>query len=124
MIDLNDEDILRIERGPFAWMRTKQRSSMSLEGFRRAAIEQFAEVGFRAEVKAWTTTQEGVYAFDVEITGRTDYAKPFDPDQFVHEVQHNLLELPDKEAGVIKTDKGVVRDLLTGGRPDQRGHQH
>lgn len=124
MIDLNDADILRIEKGPLAWMRSKQQSSMSLEGFRRAAEEQFAMVGFRATVKAYTTTQEGVYAFDVEINGRNSHAPEFDPDQLVHEIQSNLLELPDKQAGVIKTDQGMVKDLLTGGRPDQRGHHH
>ena len=124
MIDLNDADILRIERGPLAWMRSRQKSSMSLDDFRRPAEGKFAEIGFRVSVLAYTTTQEGVYAFDIEIQGRNHYAQDFDPDQLAYEVQHNLLELPDKQAGVIKTDKGMVKDLLTGGRPDQVGHHH
>lgn len=124
MIDLNDADILRIEKGPLAWMRSRQKSSMGLEDFRRTAEGKFAEVGFRTTVRAYTTTQEGVYAFDIEINGRTADASAFDPDRLVHEVQHNLLELPDKEAGAIKTDKGAVRALLSGDRPESKGEHH
>jgi hypothetical protein len=124
MIDVNDEEILRIERGPFAWMRAKQATSMSLEDFRRTAENKFADVGFRAKVTAYTTTQEGVYAFDVEIQGRMAGAGQFDPDQLAHEVQHNLLELPGKHEGAIKTDKGAVRALLSGDRPGPGGHHH
>lgn len=118
MIDLNDSDILAIEKGPLAWMRAKQRSSMDLEDFRRTAEGKFAEVGFRVNVLPYETTQHGVYAFDFEILGRMAGAKQFDPDQLAWEVQKNLLELPDKQAGVIKTDKGLVKGLLTGDRPD------
>lgn len=124
MIDLNDEDILRIEKGPFAWMRSRQRTSMSLEDFRRTAENKFMDVGFRATVKAYETIQEGVYAFDVEINGRTADAKAFDPDQLAWEVRNNVLELPDKQEGVIKTDQGLVKGLISGDRPDVKPHSH
>lgn len=124
MIDLNDADILRIEKGPLAYMRAKQGSHMDVEGFRKAVIEQFAMVGFDVVLRVFSTTQEGMYQFEPEIVGRNHYAKAFDPDQMSWEVRNNILELPDKEAGVIKSDPGIMRDLLSGGRPDQNGHKH
>jgi hypothetical protein len=123
VIDLNDSDIIAIEKGPVAWMRSRQESSMSLEDFRRTAEGKFAEIGFRVSVLPYTTTQDGVYAFDVEINGRLG-GRQFDPDQLAYEVRKNILELPDKQAGVIKTDKGLVKALLTGDRPDVAGHHH
>lgn len=124
MIDLNDEDILRIERGPLAYMRAKQGSHMDVEGFRKAVIEQFAMIGFAVVLRVYSTTQNGMYQFEPEIVGRTHYAKEFDPDQMAWEVRNNILELPDKEAGVIKADPGIMRDLLSGGRPDAKPHHH
>lgn len=101
--DLYDSDIIAIEKGPLAWMREKQRSSMDLEDFRRTAIGKFAEIGIKADVLTYDTTEEGVFAFDIEIQGRLDN-RTFDYDRMVHEVTNNILELPDQDGGVIKFD--------------------
>lgn len=123
MIDLNDSEILRIERGPLNYMKSKQGAHVPLESFRKAVIEQFQLIGFEVVVRTFETDQAGMYAFDVEISGRNRDAKPFDPDQMAYEVQKNILELPDNP-GVIKTDKGAVNALLSGDRPDTPPHSH
>jgi hypothetical protein len=107
MIDIYDSDIVKIDEGPMKWMVSKQGTGMSLESFRRGAVEQFAEVGFRANVKTYETTEAGTYAFEVEILGRVDPKFVFDNDQMIHEVTRNVLDDPDQETGFIKSPMGT-----------------
>jgi hypothetical protein len=105
-IEVNDADILRIEEGPWAYMRSVQFKRMNLEEFRKTVIEKFAEIGFRASVNAYTTDAGAdVYAFEVVVHDRLEGA--FDPDQMVHEVVSNVLELPDQDQGWIDTDQSL-----------------
>jgi hypothetical protein len=54
---------------------------------------------------------------EVTITDRCE-RKPFDHDQMVHEVTHNILGLPGQE-GVIKTNTPGMSRLIQG-----RKHGH
>jgi regulator of RNase E activity RraB len=105
-VEVNDSDILRIEKGPYAWMRDQQFKRMNLEEFRKAVIEKFAEVGFVADVLTYNTDGGAdVFAFDVVVKERL--GGEFDPDRQVHEVVSNILELPDQDKGWIKTDESL-----------------
>lgn len=115
-INLYDHEILKIEQGPLAWMQDRQWTQMDLEGFRKAVVEQFAEIGLDVRVNCWETDQPKVYAFDVVIQKRNDRAAPWDPDRMVHEVTRNILEIPGQEPGFIKTDKAM--------RDTQARHRH
>jgi hypothetical protein len=125
MIDLNDSDILALEQGPLRRLQECEEKMMDLESFRLMAIEAFGEAGFQVTVKCFDTTQQGVYAFDIEINGRVPGSRRFDPDRQVHEVVNNILKLPDQEGGFIKTDRKMFEDLasgnVTGGKHD---HHH
>lgn len=107
-VELYDSDLIAIERGPLEWMKAKQMTRVDLEGFRRAVVDQFGSIGFRVEVKVFETDQADVYAFDVEIREKLG-RKEFDYDRMVHEVTHNILELPDQDGGVIKADEALAR---------------
>lgn len=107
MIDLYDSDIIKIDEGPMKWMVAKQNTSMSLESFRRGAVEQFAEVGFLANVKTYETSEAGTFQFEVEILGRVDSKFVFDKDRMVHEVTNNLLNEPGIDKGFIKSPTGA-----------------
>lgn len=108
-IELYDSDIDKIQRGPYAWMQAKQQTRMPLEDFRRGAIEEFAKAGFRADVRAYTTTEEGLYAFDVQIEGRLEDNHQFDYDRMAHEVRSNLLDLPGEDNTIIRADAELAR---------------
>ncbi len=120
-VELYDSDLLVMEQGPLAWMRSKQQSSMNLEDFRRAVVEKFADVGFKVDVKVYDTNQEGVYAFDVEIREKIE-KKAFDFDRMTHEVVNNILELPDQAGGWIDTDKAMMEMLRK--EREQGKHRH
>jgi hypothetical protein len=124
VIDLHDSEILAIEKGPMAWMEQNQGSYRDLEDFRRAAIDKFGEIGFQVRLKCYDTNQAGCYAFDVEIYGRVPGSQKFDPDRQVHEVTHNILDLPDQEKGFIKTDKKMFEDLAAGNVSAGQKHRH
>lgn len=124
MLEVNDSEILAIERGPLAYAQKHQGSHRDLEDFRRAIVAQFGEIGFQANVKCFETNQPGCYAFDFEITGRVPGSQGFDPDRQVHEVVNNILELPDQEGGWIKTDKGMIEDLASGNATAKEKHSH
>lgn len=109
-IDLYDTDILAIEKGPLEWMKSKQFERMDLEDFRRTTQERFEQIGFRVNVKCYDTDQADVYAFDVEILGRTNQ-KSFDYDRMTHEVVNNVLALPDQAGGWVDTDKAMMEML-------------
>lgn len=121
-VDLYDTDILAIEKGPLAYMRSKQFERMDLEDFRKTTQERFEQLGFRVNVKCYDTDQSGVYAFDVEILGRTSQ-KSFDYDRMTHEVVNNVLALPDQAGGWIDTDKALM-DMLKKEREHGKKHRH
>jgi hypothetical protein len=123
-LELNDSEILRLEKGPMAYLQRQQGHHRNLESFRRAAIEAFGEEGFQVDVKCYDTNVEGVYTFDVEITGRVPGAGRFDPDRQVHEVVNNILEIPDQKEGWIKTDDKMFRDLEQGNVGNGQKHRH
>ena len=99
MVELNDSDILRLE-GVFRRLQERQGQSLNLDAFRREMVERFYDVGFRVDVKVWSTNVEGVYSFDIEIQERIE--GKFDPDRQVHEVTNDLLGLGT--GGVIKSE--------------------
>jgi hypothetical protein len=107
-IEIYDHEVLEIDKGPVRWMTQKQGTTMSLESFRRAVVEQFEDIGFRATVKTYETTERGTFAFDVEINGRCE-RKAFDYDQMVHEVTSNLLNDPAEPTGFINTREAAAR---------------
>lgn len=99
MIELNDSDILKIEKVVNRLNERQWQSGVNLDAFRREAEERFAQAGFKVTVKAYTTNQEGLYAFDIEINDRLE--GEFDPDQMVHEATNDVLDLGT--GGVIKS---------------------
>jgi hypothetical protein len=119
--NLYDEDFPVLERVT-KWMEGRQGTSMNLEDFRRTSIERFHDAGFIVDVKVFTTDEEGVYAFDVEILDRVVREEEYDFDKQVHQVVNNLLELPDQDGGVIDTDKSL-KDLLAREK-EMGGHAH
>lgn len=105
-VEVNDADILAMEEGPWAYMRSMQFKRMDVEDFRKTVIAKFADIGFRATVNAYTTDAGvDVYAFEVVVHDRL--GGQFDPDRMVHEVVKNVLELPDQEGGWINTDEAL-----------------
>lgn len=107
LIDLYDSEILAAEK-VLERLHVKQRTSTNLESFRKEIVERFAEIGLKVDVKVWTTNQDGVFGFEVEITGRTEEIK-WDPDRMVHEVRTDILDLlPESEKGKwIKSEGGL-----------------
>lgn len=119
-VEIYDHELIAIDKGPVAWMASKQGSTMPLEEFRRTAEGKFAEVGFRAAVKAYETSESGTYAFDIEILGRIE-PHVFDFDRQVHEVVGNLLDEPGVEKGFINT--AVAAAEFRAANPDaHKGH--
>lgn len=103
-------------------MRAKERRHNYLS-FQREIEERFGEIGFLVSVN-WHSyamnkvVQVGSALPEVTITGRVDPSFRFDPDQMVHEVTSNILDLPGQE-GVIKTDQGgVFRETRRSGAMD------
>jgi hypothetical protein len=119
-VEIYDHELIAIDKGPVAWMASKQGSRMPLEEFVRTAEGKFTELGFRARVKAFETTEDGTYAFEVEIEGRVeDHA--FDFDRQVHEVTRNILDEPGVERGFINTAKAMAE--FRANNPDaHKGH--
>ena len=116
LVDLYDHEVLALE-AVLAKLHEKQRSHQNLESFRKEIVERCAEAGFAVYAKIYETNQEGVFAFEVEIRGRTENVE-WDPDQQVHEVTEDILDLlPNSEKGQkIKTQK-----IRPGEAP---GHKH
>ena len=107
LIDLYDSEILAAEK-VLESLHESQRKSKNLEAFRKEIMGRFEEIGLRVDVKVWTTTQEGVFGFEVEIIGRTENVK-WDPDKMVHEVRTDILDLlPASEKGQwLKSSGGI-----------------
>lgn len=108
LLNVLDSEIIEME-DVLKWAQLRQHTRMPLEDFRRAVVEKFAEIGFLVTVKCFETSEPGTFAFDFEITGRTE-RKEFDFDRMVHEVTHNLLEDPHAETGFIKTPTDASRE--------------
>jgi hypothetical protein len=108
-IELHDSDILRIEKVA-KQLNAKQRSVVSLDAFQREAKERFQDEGFLVDVKCYTTNVEGVYAFDIDITGRCEPVV-FDVDRQRHEVVNDLLGIdPSRKGEIIKvTNSGPAK---------------
>jgi hypothetical protein len=120
-IDLNDSEILKLEKGPLTWARLRQGSSMDIDQFVKSLEEQINQCGFTVEVKVLETNEPGVYAFTAEINGRTA-GSVFDPDRQVHEVTHNLLQLPGETTGFIPSKDGIARLLQR--EKEKARHKH
>lgn len=120
LTDLYDSDILAIEKGPLAWMQSQQRMAKDLDNFVRAAKDKFEDIGIRANIKTYDTNEDGTFAFEVEILGRTE-RRDFDYDRMVHQVTNNILELPDQDGGIIKTDEAMLKAAQKSFR---HGHGH
>lgn len=119
-VEIYDHELIAIDKGPVAWMASRQGSRMPLEEFVRTAEGKFAEIGFKARVKAFETSEEGTYAFDVEIEGRVE-GRAFDYDRQVHEVVNNLLDEPGVEKGFINTAAAMAE--FRASNPDaHKGH--
>lgn len=94
----------------------------------REARERFGEIGFEVVIN-WYSYGERVTGLaipesaspEIIISGRIDRSHVFDHDRQVHEVTHNLLGLPEEDAGVIKTDQG---DSFKRYMDGQAGHGH
>jgi hypothetical protein len=106
--NLYDTDILRLEK-VIEQLNRKIGTATNMEGFRQEILDRMARAGFRVDVKVYSTTQDGTYAFDIEIKDRLDSGFTFDYDQQVHEVTHDVLGLGD--GGVIKTTKDDLRRM-------------
>jgi hypothetical protein len=103
--ELYDSDVLAMEP-VYRWAVEQQGKRLPLEDFRQQLTHKFHDHGFVVNVKAFTTTEEGVYAFDVEVLRKIE-KKEFDYDKQVHQVVSNLLDLPDQAGGWIKADAGM-----------------
>jgi hypothetical protein len=119
-IELNDSEILKLERGPIAWGKLREGSHMDVDGFVRAMVEQINQAGFTCEPKVYDTNVAGAYSFEFEINGRTADSI-FDPDRQVHEVTNNLLELPGQDKGFIPSKDGIAKLLA---RETGKGNKH
>jgi hypothetical protein len=107
-----DHQVAAFQDKVVPWINDIQGTNKPLEDVRLQLIEKMEKVcGIRAQIKVWTT-EEGVYAFDIEPVANLER---YDPERQAHEVRNNLLDIPeDRGRGVIKTDPGVVRALADG----------
>lgn len=103
-VELYDSDISRIDNGPLAWAREREGRMLDIDQFTKDLTEQFAHIGFGVDVQVWDTQQEGAYVFKIEIQRRLT---EWDPDQQVHEVVNNVLDLPGQDGGWIKTEEAM-----------------
>lgn len=120
-IDIHDSEILKLERGPVAYAKSKMGQSVNIDQFTKDLEEQCNQAGFLVTVKVFDTNESGVYAFEVEINGRTG-GSVFDPDRQVHEVVGNLLALPG-EGGWINTQE-ALREAKRTERTHGKKHGH
>lgn len=98
--EIYDSEILKIET-VLEILNRKVGSSTNLEGFRKEILDRFARIGFVVDVRVYSTNVPGTYSWEIQINDRTDNTA-WDPDQMVHEVTNDLLDLGT--GGVIKTN--------------------
>lgn len=111
LIEINDAEIIKIEAVLQKLNERQGLGGVNLEGFRQEALDRFRQIGFEVAVRVYTTEQDGLFAFDLDIIDRLE--GEFDPDQMVWEATHDVLDLG--EGGVIKTEGAV---------PENRHHHH
>lgn len=119
MTDINDSELLRLEKVN-DWAAAQQGKSLNIDQFTKDLEEQVNKIGFTCTVKVYDTDQEGAYAFELEITGRTA-GSVFDPDRQVYEVTNNILELPGQDKGFIPSKEGLDKLVQ---RERAKGHRH
>lgn len=133
-VELYDSDVKAIMDGPMAWFNARTGSWRNIDDMHKELTEQFQKIGLQVEVSVWTLGEcrcrpathhaeqcrnliaiPEAYQFGVLILGKINRESGFDFDKMVHEVQHNLLDIPG-EGGVIKFDeKEWLRNQGTGG---------
>lgn len=113
--NIHDSEIVELENKVFNPALERKGIPTDLDAWRNRIIEKSRDCGFVVDVLVFSTTEDGVhaipglYAFDFVIKRRL---KEFDPDKQVWEVTNDVLDLG--EGGVIKTDKGVLKDMMDG----------
>ena len=124
-IDLYDHEIIAITGISNKLMERHAGQWRNYRDIEREIHDRFNEAGFLVYVNwyYWMIdgqTQEGCLP-EITVIGRTE-KHDFDHDRQVHEVTHNILEIPGAE-GVIKTDPDTVKNFL-GGQGGGHGHGH
>ena len=107
MIDIYDSEIDKIIACQDALQQRAKEKMRNYGDFEREIKERFEDIGFIVQVVWHNYSINGVAQAmsampEVTITGRCDPKFAFDPDQMVHEVTSNLLDIPG-EGGVIDT---------------------
>lgn len=97
--NLLDSEVLKVE-SVLREINQKTGKSVNLEGFRKEIIGRFEDIGLKVQVRAYTSNEDGVYPFDIDIVDHCE-RKAFDYDRQVHEVTTDILDLGTK--GVIKS---------------------
>jgi hypothetical protein len=130
-VDLMDVEIPHVQEVLDKINEKQWKGGVDLEAFRKEIIERFGQdwrgpdgndwPGLVVNVKVYTTNEEGLYAFDIDIERRTWEPEGglFDHDRQVHDVTGDMLGLGT--GGVIKTDGGL---FVPGGHNHQHGHGH
>lgn len=123
-IEVYDSDMVKIlDIQEKLQLRAKFSGPRNYIDFEREIRERFEDIGFLVHVN-WHSyavgkvVQVGSAMPEITIIGRTDPDFVFDPDQMVHEVTSNVLDLPESDAGVIKSDG------FSAGEASGHGHQH
>ena len=129
-IDIYDSEMVKIlDVQEKLQLRARFGGPRNYNDFEREIVERFEDIGFRVQVN-WHSyainkqVQVGSAMPEITITGRTDPDFAFDPDQQVHEVTSNVLDLPEEDAGVIRTDQGDVFKSFRSGDAHGHGHSH
>jgi hypothetical protein len=104
--EVHDSEIIEIER-VLERLTERAESRVDYAAFTREARERFEDIGFQVVINWWTTNVPDTLIPEITIRDRIE-RKPFDYDQQVHEVTHDLLDLG--EGGVIKSDPGMLGD--------------
>jgi hypothetical protein len=124
-VEVYDSEIIQIHKILEKLRDRYQKQSRSYTAFEREARERFHEIGLLIDIN-WHSyavgdvPQEGAMP-EITVTGRADPSFAWDPDQQVHEVVQDILELPGQEkGGWIKADEtGTFRQFR-----DEHGHGH
>ena len=107
MIDIYDSEIDKILAVQHALQQRAKEKMRNYGDFEREIKERFEDIGFIVQVTWFNYAVNGVTQTlsampEVTITSRCDPKFVFDPDQMVHEVTSNLLDIPG-DSGVIDT---------------------
>lgn len=107
--ELLDSEVLKIGT-VMAELQKKRHRAVNIEGFRKEAIERFAEAGFEINFMIHDG-MDGQLIPEIEIVGRTE-DKKFDFDQMVREVTADIANTG--QSGVINTKGGFSGLILPG----------